>query len=59
MILVADNEYSRRGVIPDGASLKIGRSAGKNSSRNGLAGFASVHDTLGDGRVFAYPMSVK
>jgi hypothetical protein len=49
---------TRRGVIPDGASLKIGRSAGEDSSRNGLAGLASVHDTLGDGREFAYPVSV-
>lgn len=39
--------------LPDGASLKIGRSTRKNSSRDCLARLASIHHALGDRGIFA------
>jgi hypothetical protein len=35
-------------VLPDSAGLKICRGARENSSRNGFAGLAAIHNTLGD-----------
>lgn len=34
-------------IIPDGPSLKVRGSTGKDGSRNGLTGFAAVHHAFG------------